>query len=146
MWRNSLLMARVTFSIWASIPISHLLKNIALAILLLLSYVFNLFHLYLPWASQVALEVKEPSCNAGDPRDAGSIPGSGRFPGGVATHSSILAWRIPWTEEPGRLQSTGSQRVGPRLKWLSTQHSRTYCIAEGTLPNTLEWPIWEKNF
>ena len=30
----------------------------------------------------------------------------------VATHSSILAWRIPWMEEPGRLQSTGSQRVG----------------------------------
>ena len=31
---------------------------------------------------------------------------------GMATHSSILAWRIPWTEEPGRLQSIGSQRVG----------------------------------
>ena len=31
---------------------------------------------------------------------------------GIATHSSILAWRIPWTEEPGRLQSMGSQRVG----------------------------------
>ena len=31
---------------------------------------------------------------------------------GMATHSSILAWRIPWTEEPGWLQSTGSQRVG----------------------------------
>ena len=30
---------------------------------------------------------------------------------GLATHSSILAWRIPWTEEPGMLQSTGSQRV-----------------------------------
>ena len=30
----------------------------------------------------------------------------------MPTHSSILAWRIPWTEEPGRLQSTGSQRVG----------------------------------
>ena len=30
----------------------------------------------------------------------------------MATHSSILAWRIPWREEPGRLQSTGSQRVG----------------------------------
>ena len=30
----------------------------------------------------------------------------------VTTHSSILAWRIPWTEEPARLQSTGSQRVG----------------------------------
>ena len=31
---------------------------------------------------------------------------------GMATHSSILAWRIPWTEEPGRLQSMGQQRVG----------------------------------
>ena len=31
---------------------------------------------------------------------------------GIATHSTILAWRIPWTEEPGGLQSTGSQRVG----------------------------------
>ena len=31
---------------------------------------------------------------------------------GMATHASILAWRIPWTEEPGRLQSMGSQRVG----------------------------------
>ena len=31
----------------------------------------------------------------------------------MATHSSILAWRIPWTEEPGGLQSTGSQSVGP---------------------------------
>jgi len=30
----------------------------------------------------------------------------------MATHSSIVAWRIPWTEEPGRLQSVGSQRVG----------------------------------
>ena len=30
----------------------------------------------------------------------------------MATHSSILVWRIPWTEEPGRLQSMGSQRVG----------------------------------
>ena len=29
----------------------------------------------------------------------------------MATHSSILAWKIPWTEDPGRLQSTGSQRV-----------------------------------
>ena len=31
---------------------------------------------------------------------------------GMATHSSILAWRIPWTEEPGKLQSIGSHRVG----------------------------------
>ena len=34
---------------------------------------------------------------------------------GMATHSSILAWRIPWTEEPGGLQSMGSQRVGHDL-------------------------------
>ena len=32
--------------------------------------------------------------------------------GGMATHSNILTWRIPWTEEPGGLQSIGSQRVG----------------------------------
>ena len=34
---------------------------------------------------------------------------------GMATHSSILAWRIPWTEEPGGLQSMGSQRIGHDL-------------------------------
>ena len=45
--------------------------------------------------------------------DLGSIPGSGRSPGGgMATHSSILPWRIPWTEKPGGLQSIGSQKVG----------------------------------
>ena len=38
---------------------------------------------------------------------------------GMATHSSILAWRILWGEEPGGLQSTGSQRVRLRLKRLS---------------------------
>ena len=36
----------------------------------------------------------------------------------MATHSSILAWRIPWTEEPGGLQSMGSQRVGDDWTWL----------------------------
>ena len=35
---------------------------------------------------------------------------------GMATHSSIFAWRIPWTEEPGRLQSTGSQKNQTGLK------------------------------
>ena len=51
--------------------------------------------------------MKKTACNAGDP---GLIPGSGRSSEkGMATDSSILAWRIPWTEEPGRLQSMGSQ-------------------------------------
>ena len=64
-------------------------------------------------ASRVALVVKNSPASAGDVRNKGSIPGSGRSSGGEnATHSSILAWRIPWTEEPGRLQSIGSQRVG----------------------------------
>ena len=54
-------------------------------------------------------EVKASASNAVDP---GLIPGLGRSRGeGNLTHSSILAWRIPWTEEPGRLQSMGSQRV-----------------------------------
>ena len=54
--------------------------------------------------------VKNLPANAGDIRDSGLIPGSGRSPKeGLATHSNILAWRIPWMEEPGRLQSIGSQ-------------------------------------
>ena len=64
-------------------------------------------------ASQMALVVKNVPTNAGDARDASLIPASGRSPGeGKATHSSILAWRIPRTEEPGGLQSIGSQRIG----------------------------------
>ena len=56
--------------------------------------------------------VKNLPANAGDVRKAGLIPGLGRpLEEGMATHSSILAWRIPWTEEPGGLQSIGSQRV-----------------------------------
>ena len=54
--------------------------------------------------SQVVLVV-----NAGDVRDVGSIPGLGKSPGGGrGNHSSILAWKIPRTEESGRLDSIGS--------------------------------------
>ena len=61
--------------------------------------------------------VKNLSANAGDIRDAGSILGSGRFPGrGHGNPPSILAWGIPWTEEPGELQFMRSQKswTGPR--------------------------------
>ena len=54
----------------------------------------------------VVLVVKSLPVNAGDIRDAGLIPGSGRsLEEGMPTHFSILAWRILWTEEPGRLHT-----------------------------------------
>ena len=59
--------------------------------------------------------VKNPPGNAEDIRDAGSVPGLGKSPGGgqqfdPPAHSSILVWRIPWTEEP----------------WWATVQSRTW--------------------
>ena len=60
-------------------------------------------------ASQVVLVVKNLAANAGDVRDMGSIPGSGRSTG--RGHSSPLQQKIPWSEEPSRLQSMGPQRV-----------------------------------
>ena len=63
---------------------------------------------------------KEPVANAGDVRDVGSILGwKDPLEEGMATHSSILAWRIPWTEEPSGLQSRGSQESD------TTEHMRT---------------------
>ena len=59
----------------------------------------------------MVLVVKNASVSAGDVRDVGLIPGSGRSSGEGNGYSNILARRIPWTEELGGLQSTGSQRV-----------------------------------
>jgi len=74
-------------------------------IILYRSYIFI-------WASQAALVVKNPHANAGDIRDTGSILSQeDPLEKDMATHSSILAWRIAWTEELGRLQSMGLQRV-----------------------------------
>ena len=54
--------------------------------------------------------VKNPPVNAGDAGDVDLIPGLGRsLEEEMATSSNILAWEIPWTEEPGRLQSMGVQ-------------------------------------
>ena len=59
------------------------------------------------------LSGKESTCNSGAAGDAGLIPGGeGSLEEGVATPSSILTWRIPWTEEPGGLWSTVLHRVG----------------------------------
>ena len=63
--------------------------------------------------------VKNPPANAGDIRDLGQ---ENLLEDGMATHSSFLAWRIPWAEDPGGPQSTGSQRVGQA--WATT-HAHT---------------------
>ena len=76
------------------------------------------------WAFQVVLVVKNPPANAEDVRDVGLIPGLERSPEeGMATHSSVLAWRIPWTEEPGGLQSIGLQS---RTQLSTAQHIYIY--------------------
>ena len=60
--------------------------------------------------------VKNPPANAGYTNDIDSIPGWGESPSkGMATHSSILAWKIPWVEEPGGLQSMMSQKSWTQL-------------------------------
>ena len=77
---------------------------------------------WLPWW----FSSKESACSAGDTGDTGWIRFLGRedpLEDGMATHSSILAWRIPWTEEPGRLQSTGSQRVRHNRSDLACTHA-----------------------
>ena len=55
---------------------------------------------------------KEPTCNAGDIEPGSIIGREDLLEEGMATHSFILAWRGPWTEEPDGLQPMGSQRVG----------------------------------
>ena len=76
----------------------------------------------LPWGLLGGSVVKNPPADAGDAGDVSLIPGWGRPPGGghgnplqyafFFFHSSILAWRIPSTKEPGGLQAMGCQRVG----------------------------------
>ena len=89
---------------WGSFPCPHLVVQTSLCIS---SFSFP-----------DGLVVKNLPANAGD---AGLIPRLGWFPGGRnGTHSSIPAWRIPWTEEPGGLQSMGSQRVG--CNWAHASH------------------------
>ena len=66
-----------------------------------------------PRAFQVPLVVKSPPVSAGDLRDKVPCLGwEGPLEVGMATHSSILAWEILWTEEPGGLWYLGLQRVG----------------------------------
>ena len=56
--------------------------------------------------------VKTLPADAGDAGDVGSLRQEDPLEEEMAPHSNILAWRIPWEEEPGGLQSIGSQRIG----------------------------------
>ena len=60
----------------------------------------------------MVLVVKNPPVNTGRLRRLGFDSWVRKIPEGMATHSSILAWRFPWTEEPGGLQSTGLPKGG----------------------------------
>ena len=86
------------------------------------------------------LVVKNPPAMQETERDTGSIPGLGRFPGGGHGNSSIPAWRIPWTEEPGRLQSMGLQRVGhdwsylAHMQYFLSTFRRVSRLSLGSLP------------
>ena len=86
-----------------------------------------------PWASQMALVVKNPP-EMWETR-VQSLGWEDALEEGMAIHSSILAWRIPWTEEPGGLQSIGLQRVGHNWSQLSMQ-ARTLSATSWT-PNCL---------
>ena len=80
------------------------------AICVCISPLFKIFLSY--FGPHRALDGKESSCHVGD---LGVIPGSEISPREENVYSSILAWRIPWTKEPGRLQSMRSQRVRHNL-------------------------------
>ena len=72
----------------------------------------------------------ESTCNSEDP---GLIPGSGRsLVKGIATHLSILAWRIPWAEEPCRLQLVGPQRVRQNLATHTNYYMQYFTISDRT--------------
>ena len=93
-----------SFSLLDTVILGYILGPVSLYALkhLKLKIRLSIWKLWLPrWLSG-----KEFSCQAGE-----SLSREGPLKGGIATHSSILAWRIPWTEESGGLPSMGSQRV-----------------------------------
>ena len=81
-------------------------------------------HLYSTWGFPGGSAARNPPVNAGGER---SVPGSGRaLEKAMATHSSIIAWRNSWTEEPCRLHSLELQRIGHDLVTKQQQYSIHY--------------------
>ena len=87
--------------------------------------------------------IKNPLASAGDISDTGSFLGQeDPLEKGMATHSSILTWRIPWTEEPGGLQSMRSQRVRHDQSDLAAAMSRRESLIAKVLPQVkFECPL-----
>ena len=81
------------------------------------------------WAYPVAQQVKnQPALQESQEMQVWSLGGKNPLEEGMASHSSILAWRIPWTEESGGLQSTGLQRVGHDWSDFAYMHAFTNLI------------------
>ena len=78
---------------------------------------------------------KEPVCQCWRQIQIQSLGQEDPLEEDVATYSSLLAWRIPWTEEPGRLQSEGLQRVDT-AEWPSTAHMQLYNMRFSQLPSS----------
>ena len=84
------------------------------------------------------LVIKNLPANAEELRDAGSVPGLGRYPReGNGNPLHILVWRIPWTEEPGGLWSMGSQRVGHNWATEHTRMNTYYLLRQDAFYNQL---------
>ena len=97
------------------IPVaSHICQYLARSVFLILSILKG-------WGFPCSSVSKASACSAGN---LGSIPGSRRSTGEGNDNSSILAWEISWAEEPGGLQSMGSQRVGH--DWATNTYLFTY--------------------
>ena len=108
------------------VPNSHLIRSH------LLGLAFQLLFHYL-WASLVAQTVKNPPAMQ---KTRDQTPGwEDPLEKGMAAHTSILAWRIPWAEEPGGLQSMGLQTV--RHNWTTDTFTFTFSIISGLL--TTSW-------
>ena len=94
-------------------------------------------------AYQMVLVVKNPAANAGNWKET-SVWSLGRedpLEEDMAAHSSILAWRTPWTEEPGGLQSIALQRVEHNWSNLACMHTYIVCICQCQSPSAPHFPL-----
>ena len=95
-------------------------------------------YIYLPLGFSGGKMVKNSSANVGDAREAcSSLDWEDPLESEMTTHSSIISWKNPWTEEPGGLQSMGSQRVKHDCHTHIYKQKTIYC-AENSLFDTSE--------